>query len=53
MKLTSNYIFLILFSLILCDSDIDNILNKSFNRLKSQDISFDCSLKFNLYQKSQ
>ena len=45
MKFTNNYIFLILFSLILCDSDIDNILNKSFNRLKNQDISFDCSLK--------
>ncbi len=46
MKLKFKYIFLILFSIVLSnDANIDYILDKSFNRLKSQDIAFDCDIK--------
>jgi len=52
MKFNCKYIFFILFSIIISDnSKIYEILDKSFNRLKGQDISFDCELKIQSISK--
>ena len=52
MKFNFKYIFFILFSIVVCDnSKIYEIIDKSFNRLKGQDISFDCELKIQSISK--
>lgn len=52
MKLICKHIFLILFSIaISSSSDIYDILDNSFNRLKSYDIRFDCDLKIQSISK--